>query len=355
MESSIMQNIFLKLENLFSNRVIQFAGFLGLFLGYVADAISDKNIYWAFAMLVVSLVFMAIYDEMSTYDIYHSETIHIPVIIRVDDNTDTTYVLETLLVKLEEKGHIKEHYKESLLKYRGINLDEFIFEYNGDLFDYKRLLSFAQIINYKINQTERALKTKVLFHVAYYRRPSVAYMLGVIFRTEGLVLYQNDDGGSTFEEVASVTTRAYKEHVESLEKYDLLEEFEEPHKQDELLFIINSASHDVDPRVASLKGYKNRVTMKLKPQKIKRNNEEKIVSGTIPVEDDWTQYSQEIYTQIHNYRLQYKKIVIAHAMPEALAFLLGMAMENYWNIEITQYFNNDNIPVYNMQDVQFYF
>jgi hypothetical protein len=42
-------------------------------------------------------------------------------------------------------------------------------------------------------------------------------------------------------------------------------------------------------------------------------------------------------------------------MPEALALLLGMAMENYWNIEITQYFNNDNIPVYNMQDVQFYF
>jgi hypothetical protein len=91
--------------------------------------------------------------------------------------------------------------------------------------------------------------------------------------------------------------------------------------------------------------------MTLKAQKIG----EEIVLGTIPFEDDWIEYSREIYTKIHDYRLQYKKIIIAHAMPEALAFLIGMAIENYWNVEITQYTNNDNVVLYNMKDIKFYF
>jgi len=348
-----MKHIFLKLENIFSNKLVQFASMLGLFLGYLADAISDEKVYLAFAIFILLILLIAIIDEMRKYDIFHTDTIHIPVVIRVDDNTDTNYVLETLLKKIE-KEHNLHNYKENLLKYRRVNLDEFIFQYNGDLFDFKRLLSFAQIINYKINQTEKALKTRVLFHVAYYKRPSIAFMLGVIFRTEGVILYQNDDGGRTFQNIANVTSREYKEHVEKLEKYTLTDEIND-NEDDTLLFIINSASHNVDPRVKSLRNYTNRATMTLKPQKVSRAQGEKIVKGTIPPEDNWAQYSQEIYTKIHDYRLQYKKIVIAHAMPEALAFLVGMAMENYWNIEITQYYNNDNVYLYNMQDIKFYF
>jgi len=344
-----MQKLLPKLENFFSNKIVQFAGILGLFLGYIADAISNKEVYLAFAFVIIILLVIALFSEIKTYDIYHTKTIHIPVVIRVDDNTDTHYVLETLLSKIEQTYELP-HYKENLLKYRGINLEEFIFEYNGDLFDFKRLLSFAQIINYKINQTEKALKTNILFHVAYYRRPSVAFMLGVIFRTEGVMLYQNDDGGRTFQNVANVTSRAYKERTQELQKYTLHEEFEDD-ECNELLFIINSASHNVDPKVKSLKEYKNRVTMTLNPQKVG----DKIVTGTVPPKDEWTEYSHEIYTKLHDYRLHYKKIIIAHAMPEALAFLLGMAMENYWNIEITQYHNNDNITLYNMQDIKFYF
>jgi len=345
-----MQDLLLKLENIFSNKIVQLAGILSLFLGFIADAISNKEVYMLFALFIIVLLIVALAKEIKTYENYHTKTIHIPVVICVDDNTDTHYVLETLLSNIEEKYNLHE-YKENILKYRGINLEEFVFEYNGDLFDFKRLLSFAQIINYKINQTEKALKTNVLFHVAYYRRPSVAFMLGTIFRTEGVMLYQNDDGGRTFQNVADVTSRAYKQRVTSLRHYTLEEEVTDKESDDTLLFIINSASHNVDPRVESLKNYKNRVTMTLNPQLI----DGKTVIGTIPPTAEWTEYSQEIYTKLHQYRLEYKKIVIAHAMPEALAFLLGMAIENYWNIEITQYFNNDNIPVYNMQDVQFYF
>jgi len=344
-----MKKFFSKLENFFSNKIVQFAGILSLFLGYIADAIGNKEVYLAFAFIIIILLIIALSIEIKTYDIYHAKTIHIPVIICVDDNTDTHYVLETLLSKIEQKYEL-HNYQENLLKYRGINLEEFIFEYNGSLFDFKRLLSFSQIINYKINQTEKALKTNVLFHVAYYRRPSVAFMLGVIFRTEGVMLYQNDDGGRRFQNVANVTSRAYKQRIKELKKYTLCEEFENE-ECDELLFIINSASHNIDPEVKSLKEYKNRVTMTLNPQKV----DDKIVIGTVPPKDEWAEYSHEIYTKIHDYRLRYKKIIIAHSMPEALAFLLGMAIENYWNIEITQYCDNDNIALYNMQDIKFYF
>ncbi len=342
-----MRNFFSKLENYFSNRIVQIASLLGLFIGYIGDAVANKTLYWALAGVIIVLLLIAIIDEIKNYDELHTDTIHIPVIIRVDDNTDVEYVYGTLMKKIEQEYGLK-NYESKLLKYRGINPKEFIFEYNGDIFEFDRLLSFAQIINYKINQTQKKLQSKVLFHIAYYRRPSVAFMLGSMLRTEGIIVYQNDDGGSTFNKVSNATTRNYKERVKVFEKYDVVQDIQQPEQKDDLLLIINSASHDVNPNVASLQGFANKVTATLKPQTNGR-------LGSVPPTDEWSDYSSELYTLIHDYRLEYKKITIAHAMPEAMALLVGMAIENYWNIDITQYKDGDNPYIYNMKNVHYYF
>ncbi len=42
-------------------------------------------------------------------------------------------------------------------------------------------------------------------------------------------------------------------------------------------------------------------------------------------------------------------------MPESLAIILGMAIENYWNLSITQYENNSEYRfVYNLKDIKYF-
>ena len=41
-------------------------------------------------------------------------------------------------------------------------------------------------------------------------------------------------------------------------------------------------------------------------------------------------------------------------MPEAIAVILGMGLENYWNIHVTQYDNNDYQNVFTMNKIKYY-
>ncbi len=328
-------------ENIFENKLIALAGLLGMFLGPVADALGSAFAYWSLVGVLVLLMLYAFYDEAKRYNRLHQEVIHLPIVIRVDDKTEGKYTLSLLLDAIEKETSIT-NYKEQLLKYRGINVEEFVFEYSGTLYDFDRLLSFARIISYNINQVEKEIGAKIRFHVAYYRRPSVAFMLGVIFRTEGIVLYQNNDAGETFERVSVVDSRRYKEKVKTFQRYDVTRQIKDANS-DEALVIINSASHDIDPKTPSLQRFANKIILSLKG------------NGTIPYTEDWTLYSQEIYTVLHDARMEFKKLHIVHAMPEAIAFLVGMAIENYWDIEITQYDSGEYRHMYNMQEAKFYF
>lgn len=55
-------------------------------------------------------------------------------------------------------------------------------------------------------------------------------------------------------------------------------------------------------------------------------------NGTIPYEIDWINHAKEIYSVMNELQISYKSIYLAHAMPEALSLVLGMAIENYWNL-----------------------
>ncbi len=334
-----------KLENLVDNPLIAVAGVFGMVLGPLADATGKSVWYWILLGVLLLLVLFAVFDEIHRYDTLHRDVLHLPLVIRVDDKTDSKYVLTLLLQRIEEQLGVKNYAKE-LLKYRKLNVEEFVFDYNGSIYDFNRLLSFAQLVSYRVNQSERELKTKIRFHIAYYRRPSVAFMLGVIFRTEGVVLYQNNDAAESFERVADIADRRYKERLEALQRYELEEDFQEE-AGSEVLVVINSASHNVDLRAQGVSHYQNRVVLTLKPRNGKK--------GTIPYKEEWSEYAAEIYTVLHDMRLRFDKIILAHAMPEALAFIVGMAIENYWNIDITQYEVDGYKRVYNMQDVKYYF
>ena len=106
--------------------------------------------------------------------------------------------------------------------------------------------------------------------------------------------------------------------------------------------MINSASHKVNLRAKSLKKYKSVITVNL------------VENGTIPYESDWTIYANEIYNILNDLQTRYTNITIAHSMPEAIAVILGMGLENYWNIHITQYSDNDYKNVFTMNRIKYY-
>lgn len=333
--------MFKKLKYLSSNKFIQIAGLSALFLNPIVDAIGGSITFLMLATILIILFLYGLYDEIKTQKKLKQATIHIPIVIKIDDGPDPKYVLQNLVQKIEEIQKL-EDYEDDMKKYFGINIDSFIFEYTGSIYDFDRLMSFARIIKYKINQIEKQLEGRVKFHVAYYKLPAIGYLLGTLFRTEGIVVYQNNDYENRFEKVADINSRKYKERTDGYVKYDISENFADE-ESSEVLIVINSASHTVNENASSLKSKMNKVRIVLKEP------------GTIPYESDWTVYANEIYNVINELQTKYKTIIIAHSMPEAISVVLGMALENYWNIKITQYENNEYNKVFSMNDIRYYF
>ena len=176
----------------------------------------------------------------------------------------------------------------------------------------------------------------------FYRRPAIAFLIGTIFRTNSIDIYQTNNK-NTIDRVMSISNRKYKEKIYKYTKYEKEESFEDKNS-DEVLLIIDSASHNVNENASDLKIYKNRVIMKLKG------------NGTIPTDEDWVEYAQEIYNVVNELQTKYKEIVIAHSMPEALAVCLGMGFGEYWNVHITQYDYASGVykKVYKMNDIKYY-
>jgi len=333
-------NLFKNFKYIFDNKYIQTAGLMALFLSPFTDALGG-NSTWALFILLFALFLFGFIDEYRIQKKLQIDTIHIPVVIKVDDGPDSKYVMNDLVKRIEENNKL-DNYEDDLKKYFGINLETFIFEYNGSIYDFDRLMSFARIIKYKLNQIEKQLGSRVKFNIAYYKRPSIGFLLGTLFRTEGIIVYQNNDYDNKFHKVADINSRKYKERIEKSTKYTINESIKNNNSM-EVLVAIDSASHSVNLQAKSLIQYENIVVVTL--------NE----NGTIPYDNDWIEYASEIYNILNNLQTRFQNITIAHSMPESLSIIVGMALENYWNINITQYDDNDYKNVFTMNKIKYYF
>jgi len=327
------------LKNLLDNQYINIAGVLAIFLSPIADAIGGKTAFWYLFGVLFLLFLFGIFDELKKNKIMTQDTVHIPIVIKVDDGVDTKYVINNLIEKIEDKIGLK-NYEDILKQYYSIDLDTLIFEYNGSIYEFDRLMSFSRIIKYKVHQIEKELNGRVKFHIAYYKRPSVGFILGTIFRTEAVTVYQNSDYENRFYPVLDINSRKYKENTDVFANYTIKKELNS--SEDSVLVVLNIASHLVNTNAQNLKQYKNKIIM------ISNSK------GSIPYESDWTEHSREVYSMINQLQIKYNKITIAHSMPESIAITLGMALENYWDITITQYENSDYKEVYNMKDIKYY-
>ncbi len=320
-----------------------FAGFGGL----AADAFFGKTGF-AF-ILIVALLFLwlAIREEKAVETLYKNETIPIPIVISVDDNTPMEILFTSLIMEIEKDEKFKG-LEEKLKKYFTITSEMLTFKYTGDMYDNDRLISFLQIIRYELNDIQSRLDNKAEFHIIYLKRPAVGFALGGMFRSDGIVIYQNNDYKNRLDKVVKIDSRRYKEKVFAYEKFDVINSLES--KEDKkLLIVIQISSHNISLTSEKLKAFKNVVSL------ISRGN------GTISVdkkevdEGEWIAYAQEIYNVINRIKDDFDEITLVHSMPEAVAVVVGMALENYWNINICQYDDSAYKKVINLKDIKYYF
>lgn len=327
------------MQNVIENKYIKIGSVVAIFLGLFADFMSTP-IYFAVALVVVSIFTMvAFFDEKKKKKIYTKQSVPVPIVISVDSTKSTNHVFDMLIKRIETSEKF-ENLEENLKKYLNIVKDDIVFHYTGSVYDKERLTSFLQIIRYKLNQIEINMKSNVEFHVAYYERPAIGFLIGAIFKTDGIVVYQNSDSKDDFEKIAKIDTRNYKNKVHEFTKFKVEKKFNE---SDTVLLAIKASSHDIAFNSDSLKSYNNIISMYA-------NHD-----GTIRIDEDWVLYAREIVTVLNELQPQYKNITIVHNMPEALAIIVGMAIGNFWNIQMTQYDRGEYKNIIKLNEVKCYF
>jgi hypothetical protein len=328
------------MHEMMENRYIKYLLVAVIPLGFLADALSTSLYYVALAVVVILFFALAYFDERKKKKLYKNEIIPIPIVINIDSTKSTEHVFESLVKSIEKQNPNFTNLEENLKKYLNIFKDDLLFEYSQSVYDEARLISFIQIIRYRLNKIEHSMKNKVEFHLAYYERPAIGFLVGAIFKTDGIVVYQNSDAKDVFEKVAKIDTRKYKEKVREFTKFKITKQKE---LSDTVLLAIKASSHDIAFNSQSLKEYTNIISMYANH------------NGTIEEGEDWILYAREIFTMLNQLQAEYKNIVLVHNMPEALALIVGMAIGNYWNIQMTQYDNGEYRKIIKLNEVKCFF
>lgn len=324
------------------NKYVSLTGIIGLLLGFLSDALDNDIAKWIIFAIIVILFIFAIVNEYRLNSKFNKEVIHIPVVIKIGSKVEASYVMNNLIEEIEKIENTSS-YKRDILRFLKIDLDSFIYEFKGDIYDFDNLMDFSRYINHEIKKLQVQIGNKIEFHVAYYQKPAIGFLLGTIFKTENISVYQNNDYKNTFFKVFDINSRKYKENKPNNEFYTIDRSYMTD-ESDEILVVLNSSSHNVNINSDKLKKYSNFVKLTLNS------------NGTIPYEIDWVEHSQEIYTLLNELQIKYKHIVLAHAMPESLSLVLGMAIENYWNLTITQYNpkTSDYDEMYTMNQIKYF-
>jgi len=223
-----------------------------------------------------------------------------------------------------------------------------IYKYDGDMYDRARLSSFLNIIRYALNDIQKRMENKIQFHILFLRRPAIAIAVGGMFRTDGIIIYQNSDHDNKLNRVAKIDSRKYKEKVNSFKHFTVTPTLND--KSDtKLLIAIQISSHQISVEHETFHDFKNIIKL------------DSIYNGTLSSDEEsfekdfWVENAQEIYNIINQYKNNYKSITLLHSMPEAIGIILGMALESYWDIDVCQYDTGEYKTVVNLNQIKYYF
>jgi hypothetical protein len=81
-----------------------------------------------------------------------------------------------------------------------------------------------------------------------------------------------------------------------------------------------------------------------------------MIGATIKKPKDFIRANQEIYSVINILQQNHSHIKLVYSMPTTVAVMLGLSIQNYWNIEITQFNDGEYKSVIkHLNQIKYYF
>ncbi len=319
-------------KDLLENSYTQYALIISGIGGLIADQFGS-GYYVALVMMVLFFVY-AYFDERRRRKVYTSPNLPIPVVFNISNPASSSKALDALYAELSER--FPDHEK-NLEKYFNILRSDLIFKYDGDIFDEERFIDFLKVTKHDLKKLDAQTPQNVHFHIVYIGPIANAILVGTMLGTEGVTLYQYSKSTDSYTVALEIDSRVYKEHVDGFRiiKKEVIGEI-----GDHATVAIDLASH----KVALSKLEKPIIHL------------ESSVGATLHKAEDFIRANQEIYAVINELQQNCSHIKLVYSMPTTVAILLGMSIQTYWDIELTQFGDGEYKSVIrHLNRIKYYF
>jgi len=157
-------------------------------------------------------------------------------------------------------------------------------------------------------------------------------------------IFQYNKSANGYNEVCEIKNRSIKEHAESFEKFVLEPVAVNKSKNKKAVLAIDISSHKINLNQSQITDYGDIFYLKSKNGK-----------GTLDKDEDWAQYVREIFKELNELQREYEEIKLVYSMPTSIGLMIGIAIQNYWKIMLTQYANGDYKNLIYTNEMKYYF
>jgi hypothetical protein len=314
------------------------AGIIGAIGGLLADQIGAG--YGVVLVVVLGLFLLGIWSEARKKSLYTHAAIPLPIVINVSNPANSENALNALFNLIEQDRSFRNH-RHNLAQYLKILPADLIFNYHGDIHQPERLKDFLKITRYNLEKLKQQTPKNTVIHLVYIGPASVAILVGTALSLDSIQVYQYSKTSESYYPVVEICDRTLKEHINTFEKFEVVH----PAKtQTTVTVAIDVASHKIRTQDPTILNYGDLIYMKSRS------------TGTIEFNEDWMQYSREIFHVLNLAQQEYGEIRLIYSMPVALGIVLGIALQNYWNILLTNYDSPSNTyrDLIKLNQIQYY-
>jgi hypothetical protein len=319
-------------NNVLTNANTQIALIIGAIGGLISDALNSG--YFIVIIISAAGILYGWWDEEKKKKLYLQASIPIPLVFNISNPANSKNALTSLFDILNKD--YPEH-KENLKKYFNIIEDDLLFQYDGDIFDEERFIDFLKISKHEIKKLESQIPKNTHFHIIYIGTIANAIMIGTMLGTEGITIYQYNKSSDSYTISLEISERTYKENVDTNR---IIENKKYGKVEDQVTVAIDLASHKV-------------ALNKLQEPIIHLQS---MLGATIKKPEDFIRANQEIYAVINELQQTTKHIKLVYSMPTSIAILLGMSIQNYWDIELTQFIDGEyKTIIQHLNKIKYYY
>lgn len=295
------------------------ASIVAMLCGFLADQFGRG--YWVVLVVVLLVFFYGIWEEDKKAQVYTEKAIPLPIVINISNPANSQNALNSLFDIIAQEHGFPNH-RNNLSRYLKILEDELIFEYRNDIFSLDRLTDFLKITRFLLERLKSRTPRNTTLYLAYIGPASVGILIGTMFGTDGVRIFQYNKSSDSYFPVVTVKGRSLKRDTKEFEKFEV----QIPEVEAERVTVaIDVTSHKIKVNDPTIVEYGDLIYMSSKN------------GGTIDSSEDWLQYTREILAILNRAQVNYQEIRLIYSMPVGLSVTVGMAIQNYWNLMLTNY------------------